>query len=92
VSITIKENPIVKHLLIVSFLGNSWDAEVWMAPGLVVAYPQAAKQIAQYRVEKFPQAQANIKSAYQSSQNDTYFSPNGAVFPWVSGRYGNCTA
>ena len=69
-----------------------WDAEVWMAPGLVVAFPEAARQIAKYRVEKFPQAQKNIKTAYQSSQNDTYFSPNGAVFPWVSGRYGNCTA
>ena len=63
-----------------------------MAPGLVVAFPDAAKQIARYRVEKFAQAQRNIRTAYQSSQNDTYFSPNGAVFPWVSGRYGNCTA
>lgn len=64
-----------------------------MAPGLVVAYPQAAKQIAQYRVEKFPQAQKNIQTAYQSSQNKTgKFSSNAAVYPWTSGRYGNCTA
>lgn len=69
-----------------------WDAEVWMAPGLVVAYPQAAKQIARYRVEKFPQAQANVQTAYQSSQNKTgKFSPNGAVYSWTSGRFGNCT-
>lgn len=69
-----------------------WDAEVWMAPGLVVAYPQAAKQIAQYRVEKFPQAQANVLTAYQSSQNQTgKFSPAGAVYSWTSGRFGNCT-
>ena len=69
-----------------------WDAEVWMAPGLVVAFPQAAKQIAKYRVEKFPQAQANIKTAYQSSQNMTgKFSSNGAVYPWTSARFGNCT-
>lgn len=69
-----------------------WDSEVFMAPGLVVAFPQAAKQIAQYRVEKFEQAQANIKTAYQSSQNETgEFSPSGAVYPWTSGRFGNCT-
>ncbi len=69
-----------------------WDAEVWMAPGLVVTYPDAARQIAEYRVDKFAQAQKNIKTAYQSSQNETNFSPSGAVFPWISGRYGNCTA
>lgn len=69
-----------------------WDAEVWMAPGLVVAFPQAATQIARYRVEKFPQAQRNVLTAYQSSQNETgKFSPNGAVYSWTSGRYGNCT-
>ncbi|KAI7619489.1 carbohydrate-binding module family 32 protein [Hortaea werneckii] len=69
-----------------------WDADVWMAPGLVVSHPHAAKQIARYRVEKYPQAQANIETAYQSSQNETKFSKNGAVYPWTSGRFGNCTA
>ncbi|KAK5109022.1 hypothetical protein LTR62_007570 [Meristemomyces frigidus] len=69
-----------------------WDAEVWMAPGLAVAHPQAAKQIARYRVEKFPQAQANIQTAFMGTLNQTdRFSPNGAVYPWVSGRPGNCT-
>lgn len=69
-----------------------WDAEVWMAPGLVVAFPQAARQIAQYRVEKYAQAQRNIETAYQSSQNKTgKFSPSSAVFPWTSARFGNCT-
>jgi trehalose/maltose hydrolase-like predicted phosphorylase len=69
-----------------------WDAEVWMAPGLVVTFPQAAQQIANYRVEKFPQAQANVLTAYQSSQNQTgKFSEGGAVYSWTSGRYGNCT-
>ncbi|OQO10757.1 hypothetical protein B0A48_04057 [Cryoendolithus antarcticus] len=69
-----------------------WDAEVWMAPGLVVAYPQAAKQIARYRTERLPQAKANVQTAYQSSQNQTgKFSPDGAVYSWTSGRFGNCT-
>nr|POF18474.1 cell wall acid trehalase [Quercus suber] len=49
-------------------------------------------EIARYRVEKFPQAQANVQTAYQSSQNETgKFSPDGAVFSWTSGRFGNCT-
>lgn len=69
-----------------------WDSEVWMAPGLVVAFPEAAKQIAQYRVEKFAQAQRNIQTAYQSSQNQTgKFSPSAAAYPWTSARFGNCT-
>ncbi|EMC93096.1 carbohydrate-binding module family 32 protein [Baudoinia panamericana UAMH 10762] len=69
-----------------------WDAEVWMAPGLVVAHPDAARQIALYRVEKFPQAQANVRDAFTSSLNQTgRFSPDGAVYSWTSARYGNCT-
>jgi hypothetical protein len=63
-----------------------------MQPGLVVAYPESARQIARYRSERFPQAQANVLTAYQSSQNETgKFSPDGAVYSWTSGRYGNCT-
>jgi trehalose/maltose hydrolase-like predicted phosphorylase len=69
-----------------------WDAEVWMAPGLVVANPQAAKQIANYRLQLFPQAKANVNDSYQGSTNVTTFTPGGAAYPWVSGRYGNCTA
>lgn len=63
-----------------------------MAPGLVVAYPEAAQGIPNYRVAKYAEAKKNIETAYQSSKNDTTFSPNSAVFPWVSGRFGNCTA
>jgi Glycosyl hydrolase family 65 central catalytic domain len=69
-----------------------WDAEVWMQPGLVATFPYAAKGISNYRVARFPQAQANIKTAYQSSKNKTHFSDSGAIYSWTSGRYGNCTA
>lgn len=68
-----------------------WDAEIWMQPGLVAAFPQAAKGIANYRVARYDQAKANVKTAYQSSKNGTTFSDSAAVFPWTSGRYGNCT-
>ncbi len=68
-----------------------WDAEIWMQPGLAVAHPQAVKQIANYRVERYGQAKANAQTAYQSSKNTTSFSSDAAVFSWTSGRYGNCT-
>ena len=69
-----------------------WDAEIWMQPGLVAAFPQAAKGIADYRVATYPQALENPLTAYQSSKNGTTFSDNAAAYPWISGRYGNCTA
>ncbi|KAF2673208.1 putative acid trehalase [Microthyrium microscopicum] len=69
-----------------------WDADVWMAPGLVVSHPQAAKQIAGYRAKHLDQAKDNINTAYQSSKNQTgRFSEGGAVYPWTDGRYGTCT-
>lgn len=68
-----------------------WDAEIWMQPGLAVAHPQAVKQIANYRVERYGQAKANAQTAYQSSKNTTTFSSDAAAFSWTSGRYGNCT-
>jgi trehalose/maltose hydrolase-like predicted phosphorylase len=69
-----------------------WDAEIWMQPGLVAAFPQAAKGIADYRVYTYPQALNNPETAYQSSKNDTTFSDDAAAYPWISGRFGNCTA
>ncbi|KAG8530099.1 uncharacterized protein KY384_005581 [Bacidia gigantensis] len=68
-----------------------WDAEVWMQPGLVVSHPQAAKQIANYRAQRYGQAKANAQTAAQSSKNTTTFSEDAAVYSWTSGRYGNCT-
>ncbi|MBW0494312.1 hypothetical protein O181_034027 [Austropuccinia psidii MF-1] len=67
-----------------------WDTEVFMGPGLVVTHPDAVQQTVNYRVEKFPQAQENVKMSFTSSQNTTKFS-GGAVYPWTSGRFGNCT-
>lgn len=70
-----------------------WDADVWMSPGLLVSFPQAATAIANYRARLFPQAQKNIDMAFSSSQNETgkFTSGSAAVFPWTSGRFGNCT-
>lgn len=70
-----------------------WDADIWMSSGLVVAFPEAAKAIPNYRARLFPQAQRNIGMAFSSSQNETnkFSSSGAAVFPWTSGRFGNCT-
>jgi trehalose/maltose hydrolase-like predicted phosphorylase len=68
-----------------------WDADVWMQPGLVAAFPESAKRITNYRAAKYQQAIANVKTAYASSQNKTVFSSDAAIFPWTSGRYGSCT-
>ncbi|KAL8848061.1 MAG: hypothetical protein Q9221_006895 [Calogaya cf. arnoldii] len=68
-----------------------WDAEIWMQPGLAASHPQAVKQIANYRVARYAQAKANAQTAYVSSKNDSSFSDGAAVFPWTSGRAGNCT-
>lgn len=71
-----------------------WDADIWMSSGLVVSFPEAAKAIANYRARLFPQAQKNIEMAFSSSQNETgkFTNRSTAVFPWTSGRFGNCTA
>jgi len=69
-----------------------WDVEVWMAPGLVVAFPEAVRQIAEYRRAKYPQALENVHQAFTSSQAGRYFAPNSAIYPWTSGRFGNATA
>lgn len=69
-----------------------WDADIWMSSGLIVTFPEAAKAIDNYRTRLFPQAQKNIDMAFISSQNASgKFSPEGAVYPWTSGRFGNCT-
>ncbi|CAI7678969.1 unnamed protein product [Penicillium pancosmium] len=69
-----------------------WDADVWMQPGLTTSHPEAAQRITNYRLDRYAQAQENIKTAYAGSKNKTSFSPSAAAYPWTSGRFGNCTA
>lgn len=68
-----------------------WDADVWMQPGLVASHPEAAQRTTNYRVKQYPQALANIGTAFTSSKNKTYFDSSAAAYPWTSGRFGNCT-
>ncbi|RHZ55571.1 alpha,alpha-trehalase treA [Aspergillus thermomutatus] len=68
-----------------------WDADVWMQPGLVASHPEAAQRVTNFRTIQYQQALENINTAFTSSKNQTSFSPSAAIYPWTSGRFGNCT-
>ncbi|KAL4792616.1 glycosyl hydrolase family 65 central catalytic domain-containing protein [Aspergillus venezuelensis] len=68
-----------------------WDADVWMQPGLVASHPEAAQAVTNFRTKMYPQAQKNIETIYSGSKNATYVEPSAAIYPWTSGRFGNCT-
>ncbi|WLF77070.1 alpha,alpha-trehalase [Lodderomyces elongisporus] len=58
-----------------------WDTDLWMFNGILPLMPSHAKSIVNYRLHLHEQAVQNVPEGY-----------NGAVYPWTSGRYGNCTA
>ncbi|CAK9435580.1 uncharacterized protein LODBEIA_P03070 [Lodderomyces beijingensis] len=58
-----------------------WDTDLWMFNGILPLNPAHAKSIVNYRVHTHKQALENVPSGYV-----------GAVYPWTSGRFGNCTA
>ncbi|KAF2158132.1 carbohydrate-binding module family 32 protein [Myriangium duriaei CBS 260.36] len=60
-----------------------WDADLFMSPGISVAHPKYSYQIANYRVQLAEQAKKNAVF-YNYSQGSI-------LFPWTSGRFGNCT-
>ncbi|KAL4801812.1 glycosyl hydrolase family 65 central catalytic domain-containing protein [Aspergillus unguis] len=68
-----------------------WDADVWMQPGLVASHPEAAQTVTNFRTKMYPQAKKNIETKYSGSKNSTYIDPSAAIYPWTSGRFGNCT-
>jgi len=60
-----------------------WDADLWIAPGLNLAFPDYAKQISNFRLKQHPQALAN-------AEFNNY--PEGsALYSWTAGAFGNCT-
>jgi trehalose/maltose hydrolase-like predicted phosphorylase len=68
-----------------------WDADLWMQPGFVPSFPEAAQSFTKYRLSKLDQARANAQTAFTSSKNQTWISPDAIIYPWTSGRFGNCT-
>ncbi|KUL86777.1 hypothetical protein ZTR_04773 [Talaromyces verruculosus] len=58
-----------------------WDAETWVYPSVLALHPQYAEAVNNYRRRLLPQAIENAQS----------YGFSGALYPWTSGRYGNCT-
>lgn len=58
-----------------------WDTDLWILNAILPFSPDTARSIPEYRMHLRKQAQLNLKEG-----------DKGAVYPWTSGRYGNCTA
>ncbi|CAN3501807.1 cell wall acid trehalase Atc1p [Diutina catenulata] len=70
-----------------------WDADVWMLHGMLPFAPSHAEQIVNYRLATREQAVQNVLTGardYHGDGSERLF--EGAVYPWTSGRFGNCTA
>jgi trehalose/maltose hydrolase-like predicted phosphorylase len=61
-----------------------WDADTWVAPSLVALHPDRAASINSYRSKLHTQARDNTK-------RNEFREFSGALYPWTSGRFGNCT-
>ncbi|SMN18225.1 similar to Saccharomyces cerevisiae YPR026W ATH1 Acid trehalase required for utilization of extracellular trehalose [Maudiozyma saulgeensis] len=59
-----------------------WDADMWMTPALLPFAPKVAKNINSYRNATHHQAQLNARE----------YGYAGAVYPWTSGGFSNCTS
>lgn len=58
-----------------------WDADTWIYPSVLSLYPQYASGINNYRGLLLSRAVENAQ----------YYNYSGALYPWTSGRFGNCT-
>ncbi|KAK5988351.1 Periplasmic/secreted acid trehalase ATH1 [Cladobotryum mycophilum] len=58
-----------------------WDSDLWMYPPLMALHPSRARPILDYRQRLLGQAEDNARE----------WGRPGALYPWTSGRYGNCT-
>ncbi|KAI5964847.1 ATH1 [Candida pseudojiufengensis] len=58
-----------------------WDTDLWMFKAILPMNPNHARSIVNYRMHTRDQAIKNVPEGY-----------DGAVYPWTSGRFGNCTA
>lgn len=58
-----------------------WDADTWIYPSILSLYPQYATGMNNYRGLLLNQA----------IENAQYYNFSGCLYPWTSGRFGNCT-
>lgn len=59
-----------------------WDTDLWMIPAMSPFAPEIAHLVSKYRIYTHNQARRNAEENGRP----------GAVYPWTSGRYGNCTS
>lgn len=59
-----------------------WDTDLWMMGGLLPFIPSHTTSFVNYRSHLHEQARQNARDGGYDK---------GAVYPWTSGRYGNCT-
>lgn len=64
-----------------------WDTDLWMLNGILPYLPSHSKSMVNYRVHTHAQALDNINSPLRPKDGF-----KGAIYPWTSGRHGNCTA
>lgn len=64
-----------------------WDTDLWILMGILPFSPEITKSLLNYRNYTHQQAIDNIRSS-----SNPFLDTSGAVYPWTSGRYGNCTA
>lgn len=62
-----------------------WDTDLWIMNGLLPWNPLHARNLINYRVHTHQQAIDNLQSPLSPRTFE------GAVYPWTSGRFGNCT-
>ncbi|CUM67866.1 uncharacterized protein PRCAT00005575001 [Priceomyces carsonii] len=58
-----------------------WDTDLWMHNGMLPFFPSHTRSIVNYRLFTHEQAKKNVPEG-----------SDGAVYPWTSGRFGNCTS
>lgn len=64
-----------------------WDTDLWILLGILPFNPRIAATLLNYRSHTRLQAIKN-----KESPSNPFSDSQGAVYPWTSGRYGNCTA
>ena len=64
-----------------------WDTDLWMLMGILPFSADISRSLLHYRQHTHQQAVKNVRSP-----SNPFLDSQGAVYPWTSGRYGNCTA
>ncbi|CCH61003.1 hypothetical protein TBLA_0D05090 [Henningerozyma blattae CBS 6284] len=59
-----------------------WDSDLWIQPSLLPFFPKISNKMINYRNATHEQAKINANS----------YGYDGALYPWTSGKFANCTS